>query len=270
MSKIQEITFVTGLWDIGRGELDNTSSNHDWKRTFKTYTDRLEELLSSNLPIVVYGESEIELIVQKYKNAIYMNYPKENFYQMSIYENIQTIRTSKEWYDQPTAQWLKSSPQAMLPLYVPIQLTKLYLIKKTCETNPYQSSRFYWIDAGITKTHDIKLFPSMIPKLMKYEKFMFLSHLYRDNTEIHGFLREGMNKHCQVSFVERIMKGFFFGGVVNQINEIITLYNQVLIDTLHNKYLGCDETYFTIMIHQKPELFDKVLIPHCFNTMLSF
>jgi hypothetical protein len=261
------ISFVTGCWDIGRGNLDNTSSNHDWKRNFKTYLDRLEELLRTGLPIIVFGDAELEKMVNTYLNCRFIHFSQENFYKSPYFDRIDKIRTSPEWYDQPTAQWLKCSPQARLPLYVSIQLNKMFCIKESIQQNPFNSDKFYWIDAGITKTHDPNLLIQMIPKLLKYDKFLFMSHLYRDNTEIHGFLREGVHKHCNVNFVERIMKGFFFGGKVDKFNEIMKLYHNVIDTTLNEFYLGCDETYFTIMVHQRPELFEQIIVPHCYNTL---
>lgn len=267
---MDNITYVTGLWDIGRDSLDNTDSNHDWKRSFKTYTDRLEELLSTGLQIIVYGENVIKDIVSKYPNCVFVEYSKDIFYQSPYFTQIDNIRTSKEWYDQPTAQWLKSSPQAMLPLYISIQLNKMLCIKKSTELNPFHSNSFFWIDAGITKTHEPLLLQKMNPSLLKYHKFIFLSHRYVDNTEVHGFLREGLHRHCNKPFVDRIMKGFFFGGRVDKLDEILELYNKVITETLNDRLLGCDETYFTILVNQRPDLFDQIIIPHCFNTMLSF
>ena len=107
----------------------------------------------------------------------------------------------------------------------------------------------------------------MSDSLLKYNKFMFLSHYYIDNTEIHGFLREGVHKYCNKSFVDRIMKGFFFGGKVDKIDEIINLYNDIITKSLDEKYLGVDETYHTIMVNQKPDLFDQIIITDCYNTM---
>jgi hypothetical protein len=266
---MSEVTFVTGCWDIGRGNLDNTSSNHDWKRSFNTYTDRLEELLATGLPIIVFGDEILKKIVDKYSNCHFILFSQDNFYNTPYFKRIDSIRTSPKWYDQPTAKWLKSSPQATLPLYVPIQLNKMFCIKKAIQENIFHSNRFYWIDAGITKTHDTQLIKSMIPNLLKYNNFLFMSHLYRDNTEIHGFLREGVHKHCNMQFVERIMKGFFFGGKVDKFDEIMVLYHNIIDKTLDEGYLGCDETYHTIMAYQWPDLFDKIIIPHCFNTMNS-
>jgi hypothetical protein len=266
---MSDITFVTGLWDINRGAMDNTAAGHDWKRGFDKYTRQLEQLLSTGLSIVVYADDEtVRGMVARYPTATFCYYSKDNFRSnFKYYERINTIRTSKEWYDQPTARWLKSSPQAVLDLYAPIQLSKILFVEKTIESNPYNSSRFYWLDAGITKNHDVERLRTMVPNLMKYSKFMFFSHLYTDNTEIHGFLREAAHKYCSVQFIDRIMKGFFWGGPVERFNEIISLYHAIVEKSLEENLLGVDETILTIMAYQRPDLFDKVLIKDCANVM---
>jgi hypothetical protein len=264
---MSEITFVTGLWDLNRENMDNTNNNFDWKRSFKMYTDNLEKLLSTELSIVVYGDDNIKEIVEKYTNAKYIYYPIEKFNESPYYDRIQNIRTSPEWYNQPNAEWLKSSPQAKLPLYVLIQYSKMYFIENTASINPFNSGRFYWLDAGITKNHDVNLLRNMIPSLMKYTNFTVFSHYYVDNTEIHGFLREAVHRYCNVSFVDRIMKGFFWGGTSKNLNEIVELYNNIIDKSLNEKLLGLDETILTIISYKRPDLFDKVIIHNCENVM---
>jgi hypothetical protein len=63
------------------------------------------------------------------------------------------------------------------------------------------------------------------------------------------------------------MKGFFFGGDVTHIKEIVDLHNSIIQTSLDEKLLGIDETIFTIMSYQRPDLFDKVFITDCSNVM---
>jgi hypothetical protein len=263
--RLNNPTFVTGLWNIGRDDLNNTSMNYDWRRSFETYKGYLDSLLSTGLNIIVYGDKTIETLVKKHLNAKFVEYDQQEFYKSWFFNKVNTIRTSKDWYDQPTAQWLKNSPQAKLPLYATIQFNKIHFIKKAVEYNPFNSKQFYWLDAGITKNHSVDLLRNMVPDLRKYSKFIFFSHYYVDNTEIHGFLREGVHKYCNMPFIERIMKGFFFGGDVSQFDQIFSLSETILLRSLEEGYLGLDETIFTIMSYQRPDLFDKVIITTCDN-----
>ena len=56
---MSNITYITGLWDIKRGEMDN--DNYNWNRSFDTYLNFLDELLSTNLQFIVYGDSNVNL-----------------------------------------------------------------------------------------------------------------------------------------------------------------------------------------------------------------
>ena len=56
---MSNITYVTGLWDIKRGGMDN--DNYNWNRSFDTYLNFLDELLSTNLQFIVYGDSNVNL-----------------------------------------------------------------------------------------------------------------------------------------------------------------------------------------------------------------
>lgn len=268
-NKASEITFVTGLWDIGRGNLNNTSNNYDWKRSLDKYKNQLEVFLKTGLKIIVFGDLDLKNWIEKFDNCIFVYYPLENFREkFNFYEQINNIRTSSEWYDQPGASWLKYSPQAKLDMYIPITLTKIRLIKNASKLNPFKSNKFFWVDAGYTRFHNVELLANFQEKLTKYDKFLFLSHKYVTNSEIHGFLRTGMNSFCNKDFISRIMKGFFFGGVVKDIDKILDLYNKIIKDTLELKLLGTEESYFTILINKYPDLFEEVLIKNCHNTML--
>lgn len=64
---MSNITYVTGLWDIKRGGMDN--DNYNWNRSFDTYLNFLDELLSTNLQFIVYGDSNVKTICDKYPNV---------------------------------------------------------------------------------------------------------------------------------------------------------------------------------------------------------
>jgi len=251
-------TFVTAAWDIRRGDLDNTSNNYAWKRGFDVYLKQLNELLSTGLKFVVFGDLNIKETCDKYSNCVFVYSPLSDFStKMPYLQTIENIRTSPEWYDQPTAHWLKSSPQAKLQHYIPIQLNKLHCIREASILNPHKSSKFFWVDCGMTREHDINVLKTFESRLDKYSKFLVMTQRYVDNTEIHGFLRTGMNKYCNVSFVDRIVKGPFFGGSVEQLDEIFKLYDDIIYKSLSEKLLGPDETILTICLYQRPDLFDE-------------
>ena len=52
------ITLVTGLWDIGRGDL-----SEGWSRSFDHYLNKFEQLLQVDCNMIIFGDSELEKFV---------------------------------------------------------------------------------------------------------------------------------------------------------------------------------------------------------------
>lgn len=268
---MSNITYVTGLWDIKRGNMDN--DNYNWNRTFDTYIKLLDELLSSNLQFVVYGDVNIRDIVHKYSNCKFILYTLDNIKEnLPGFNKINQIRTNPDWYNQSTAKWLMSSPQATLEYFNPVVMSKLLLLNKTHKLNPFNSSKIFWIDAGIIRTHNKLQFNSMLDEVLdKYHRFLFLTFNYNSNTEIHGFIRSGMNKYCNTNFVDKLARAQFFGGIMTNIDKITEYYLKILQETLDEGYLGTEESIFTICMYKYKELFDTVEIEQMdgIDTMVS-
>jgi hypothetical protein len=55
---MSNITLVTGIWDIGRGDL-----SEGWSRPFQHYLDKFEQLLKVEENLIIFGEDELEKFV---------------------------------------------------------------------------------------------------------------------------------------------------------------------------------------------------------------
>jgi hypothetical protein len=53
-------TLVTGLWDIGRGDL-----SEGWSRTFQHYLDKFEQLLKVDENMIIFGDKELQDFVSQ-------------------------------------------------------------------------------------------------------------------------------------------------------------------------------------------------------------
>jgi len=49
------VTMVTGLWDVGRGEL-----NSKFKRTFEYYLDYFSLVLKTDANLIVFGDTSLK------------------------------------------------------------------------------------------------------------------------------------------------------------------------------------------------------------------
>jgi len=55
-NNMNKITLVTGLWDIGRGDLQK-----EWSRSFQHYLDKFQQLLQVDVNTIIFGDKEFDI-----------------------------------------------------------------------------------------------------------------------------------------------------------------------------------------------------------------
>jgi len=55
---MNKVTLVTGLWDIGRDNLQE-----GWSRSFQHYLDKLQQLLQVDVNMIIFGDEKLEKFV---------------------------------------------------------------------------------------------------------------------------------------------------------------------------------------------------------------
>lgn len=245
------ITIVTGLWDIKRDQL-----SEGWSRSFDHYLEKFEELLDLPNNLIVFGEEELQEVVFRKrtpKNTQFILRSRE-WFRNHFFDQIQEIRTSEKWKSQ--AGWLRDSTQSRLEMYNPLVMSKPFLLNDARLLDQFNSTHLYWLDAGITNTvhpgyftHDL-----VLDKLGEGEYISFVAFPYEANTEIHGF---EYTKLCQLAGakVDKVCRGGFFGGPVTLLSEFNGEYYRLLESTLNQGYMGTEESLFTILLYQNPNLY---------------
>jgi len=246
------VTLVTGLWDIGRGDLQE-----GWSRSFQYYLEKFQQLLQVDENMIIFGDEELEKFVFKYRrleNTQFILRDLSWFKNNEFNNRIQSIRTNPEWYNQ--VGWLADSTQAKLEMYNPLVMSKVFLLHDAKLLDKFNSEYMFWVDAGITNTihpgyftHDKVL--NKIPKLVN--NFHFVCFPYETNSEIHGFKYDVL---CNIAGnkVNKVARAGFFGGKKNVISEINSIYYGLMNDTLSKGFMGTEESLFTIMTYQYPNL----------------
>jgi FkbM family methyltransferase len=245
------LTIVTGLWNIGREGRD-----------FQHYIDNFKLFLDIPQNLFIYIESKYEYLVWEKRD-------KSNTfvktYELSDVKNIydphwnktQEIRTNQNWLN--LAGWLSNSPQASLEWYNPIVQSKMFMLHDATIWNPFNSEYFFWLDAGITNTvpHTHLVENNVLNNLIEYgNPFLFLSYPYEANTEIHGFEIKSMNMYAGQD-VKYVCRGGLFGGHKDQIKEANSTYYSLLQKTLNSGNMGTEESLFTIMAYNEPDLYKR-------------
>jgi hypothetical protein len=247
-----KVTLVTGLWDIGRGNLQE-----GWSRSFQHYLDKFQQLLQVDVNMIIFGDEELEKFVLENRRSENTQFVRRNlswFKNNDFYDKIQSIRTNPDWYNQ--VGWLTDSTQAKLEMYNPLVMSKVYLLHDAKILDKFDSEYMFWIDAGLTNTihpgyftHDKVL--DKLPQLVK--NFHFVCFPYDANTEIHGFKYKEL---CEIADkpVNKVARAGFFGGKKDVIGEINTIYYGLMDNTLSKGLMGTEESLFTIMTYKYPNL----------------
>ena len=250
---MSKITLVTGLWDLGRGEL-----TEGWSRPYEThYLTKFNELLKTENNLIIFGDSELENFVWERRtpsNTQFINKDLSWFKNNEFYDKIQKIRNNPDWFNQ--TGWLSESTQAKLEMYNPLVMSKMFLLHDAKILDKFNSEYLFWIDAGLTNTvhsgyftHDKVI--DKLPNLIN--KFTFITFPYETNSEIHGFEFE---KLCELSGnkVNKVARGGFFGGPKETISDINSIYYGLLSSTLNDGYMGTEESIFSIMLYKHSDL----------------
>ena len=277
-SREKNITFVTALLDINRDSIDSNL----FKRDFQKYLADLNKLLNNlqNKNIVIYIEEKYFDFVKNIKkhNVILKSISQEQIKNTEYYSKIQKVRTDPAWSSQK--DWLKNSPQAQLELYNPLIFQKIHFLEDVSLKNPFNSSKFFWVDAGISNaqanpqvfTH--QKFEDYLSRDSK--KFLFINYPYHNFDEIHGFSKKGLELFYKDP-ISSVSRATFFGGPQSYISFLSNKFREIAHKSLDLNFLGTEESIFTLLNYLYPKkvnpkeingsglvrnYFDNLLNPH--------
>ena len=249
---MNNITLVTGLWEIGRGNL-----TEGWSRSFEHYLNKLEQLLNVESNLIIFGDKNLEKFVKdrrRDENTQFILREFDWFTNSEFYNKIQKIRTNPDWYN--LSGWLKDSTQAKLEMYNPLVMSKMFLLHDAKIFDKFNSEYMFWIDAGLTNTVHPGYFThdKVLNKLSKYiSKFSFVCFPYDAETEIHGFEYKKLNEIAG-STVKKVARGGFFGGPKETISNLNSIYYSLMKTTLDEGYMGTEESIFSIITYKHSDL----------------
>lgn len=258
-----KITLVTGLWDLGRGNIDEA-----FKRPYQDYLDKFADLLKTDIPMYIYIDPSDEEFIWKHRkkeNTHLKFLTIEELKKWFCFTNkVNEIRIKSSWYSQ--ADWLSKSPQATLEAYNPLVMSKFFMVNDARLSNVFDSEYYFWLDAGIANTvhpgyfyHD-KVLDNLPDFLNANENFVFVTYPYIGGYEIHGFEREAIARYCDTDYVKYVCRGGFFGGHVSVIEQLNGVYYGYLDKTLSEGYMGTEESIFTIMMHNYSDIITQYSI----------
>jgi len=260
---MNNITLVTGLWNINRDKL-----SEGWSRNFDHYLSKLEQLLQVEENLIIFGDEDLEKWVFERRNRHNTQFivRKLDWFKNEFYEKIQKIRTNPRWFSQ--SGWLPESTQAKLEMYNPLVMSKVFLLNDARIMDKFNSTNLFWIDAGITNTVHPGYFThdKVLDKLSKLNNITFIAFPYDAENEIHGFEYDEMCRMTNAK-IDKVCRGGFFGGPKERISEFNSSYYHLMSDTLSRGFMGTEESLFTLLIYQFSEQYQYYKIEN--NGLIS-
>lgn len=220
-------------------------------------------MLAIDLPMVVYCDSKhVDLVRNMRGPRPTVIHPLEpaQLTAHPLYQPVQEIRRKPQWLAQ--ADWLPLSPQAALPDYNPLVMSKPIWLYEQAQRNPFGSSHYYWIDAGISHTVPAELLQatSFIRLAQQHQRFLLLCYPHDPAREVHGFDAEALAQRAGVDRTRWVARGGFFGGAAACINDVAARYSHHLEQTLAQGLMGTEESILTVQSYAEAELFDLQFI----------
>ena len=255
-------TMATALFDLGRTRLDAS-----FARSFQEYYLSRFRVLCHHItsPLVIFIDARFaDDAVAFRRNSVCPTHviPLDVSYFETVpyYDTVQRIRANESWLQQ--AEWLRSSPQAALPLYNPLVLSKTAFLARVAHENVFSTRFFFWVDAGLDCPD--KIFSAACLRAVYHNDdgddnvrgWFFRLPAAHEDKEIHGFSVDAMQRFSRLPHRnERVMRGGFFGGSASAVQWFHREFSQVLNDTLRQGYMGTEESIFTVVWERNVEQF---------------
>jgi hypothetical protein len=260
MKSSHNITLVTGLFDIGRGDLKSGFS-----RSFDHYKECFSKLLKlKQYNMVIFCEKELEPFIWQFRDATNTRIIHKSINDLKkfpFFEQVQNIRKKPEWINR--AGWIRDSTQATLELYNPVVMSKQFFLNDAAILNYFGTDYFYWIDAGLANTVQLDSYfnsENFSDKLLfDTNGMLYICFPYDGKVEVHGFEKTQLNKYAEED-TQWVARGGFFGGRKDIIHEINDIYYGLLHSTLNAGLMGTEESIFTIITYKYKHLCDIKMI----------
>ena len=143
-----------------------------------------------------------------------------------------------------------------IPLYL-VWAEKCFFLKRAIMKNFFNSSCFYWIDAGYFRTRNISRYLNGWPSSKKcYEDPRVIMNSVRliNEKEIKGFLK--LSFRIFNNFIKKVnVGGGFFGGGVHFLIKFIDLYYKTIkIFIKKELFIGKDQNLFAYISYSNKDV----------------
>lgn len=242
---------VTALYDIGRGNWSQ------WNRPFDTYLNYFSNVLKLSTNLIVFCERSTKRTLQeRYGDLLsFTHFIIQPFRELEFYSYKQAINhvMTSDVFRENNAILLQ--PEGFSQEYIILMNNKLSFMKHAINKNVFNSTHFFWIDAGYGHGNEV-IFPEIqgwVPrKLLPIKNKVSFIQL----SDPEYFRKYGDKLHKQA--LDPSFTGGFFGGRIRPITELYHLYNKVFRSLLLEDVVDDDQNVNLFCYYELPRLFNLV------------
>lgn len=234
------------------------------KRKPRQYKDWLNNFLVINQSIVFFtNKKNIQLIKtirpkQFYNKTVFIEKEIEEFYSYNNFKN--------EFEESFKFDFEKRYHTVSLYL---IWAEKCYFLKKAILNNYFNSSCFYWIDAGyFRKSNEIHKYLNNWPSTKKcYEDPRILMGLVNDfdDLEKRKIINFDIQAHQRLQKFHNVIGGIFGGKKINILKFIEYYYSTIRLFIKKKIFIGKDQNIFTFVAFSHPEIIKLIRCKNYFE-----
>lgn len=151
---------VTALYDIGRDQWQF------FRRSFNEYLSYFSNVLGLNVNLIVYSDETVEKFVLD-RRKDYQNKTKTyriKFSELEYYQyrqHINDVIASSEFRESND---MLDHPEAFSVEYLILMNNKISFLADAVRRNPFNSTHFFWIDAGYGHGEDLTRWKNFQPR----------------------------------------------------------------------------------------------------------
>lgn len=232
-------TIVTGFFDIGRDKWNMFSRGID------TYLCNAKRNLSINENMIIFIDEKFIETVNEYR-ASHMNktliipMKKENLPKYILKSKIDKIMQDENFKKDIL---FPNVPEMCVAEYNIIMWSKVDLLWKAIELNPFESTHFCWLDFGLGEYANIDRFPSVF-----HDKIRLLCRSMPEASDLNRIVM------CK-SHKNRFAGGFITGRIDYLVGFILSV-NEEIQKCLDLNVVDCDQTMYSNVYLQNKDKFD--------------
>lgn len=246
---MEQATFVTALYDIGREKLEKKFNNH---RSFSDYLTWFKTLLNQPFNLVIFVPKSLKEFVTSNRDKKYKTQIVEvEFEQLPYYVMKNTFGSLMKSFENKD----HGKIETILPEYNVVTFSKFPFVEKVINEDPFNSKYFFWVDAGHFR-FDVNI-TEIDPYKLKVCDDKVVVSLIETHPKGLGPLNSDKIKEY-LSSIPNDINTSFWGGNKEQTLKVSKKYQDMVQRVVGLKAINNDQQILSLVIAEAPELFNLI------------